>query len=191
MITLRPATARDSAALLEIYRPYVENTSISFETEVPSVAEFRRRILEFSAEYPYLAAVEDGRITGYAYAHAFHERAAYRWTVETSIYVSEQARGRGVGRRLYRALLALLEAQGVKHACAIVTIPNEPSLHFHRSMGFEAGGVLPDFGYKLGAWHSVAYLCRALGDSQDPPAPVVPVRSLDPDLVARLLSETA
>ena len=189
MTLLRLATARDSAALVAIYRPYVERTSISFETQVPSEAEFRRRILEFSAKYPYIVAEESGKILGYAYAHAFHDRAAYGWTVETSIYVAQAARGRHVGRRLYGALLALLEAQGVKNACAVITVPNKPSIGFHRAMGFETGGILPDFGYKLGAWHSVAYLCRRLGDSSDAPAPVVPIGHLDSALVARILTE--
>ena len=185
MISLRFATAQDSATLVEIYRPYVEHTSISFETETPSVAEFRRRIADFSAKFPYILAEADGTVLGYAYAHAFHDRAAYDWTVETSIYVAEAARGQHVGRRLYDALLSLLALQGVRNACAVVTIPNQPSLEFHRAMGFSTGGILPSFGYKLGTWHSVAYLYKALGAGE--PAPVVPIGDLDPSAVAAIL----
>lgn len=185
MITLRFATVRDSAALVEIYRPYVERTSISFETETPSVAVFSGRIADFSEKFPYILAEEDGIALGYAYAHAFHDRAAYGWTVETSIYVAQQARSRHVGKRLYQALLDLLTLQGIRNACAVIAIPNQPSLAFHKAMGFETGGTLPDFGYKLGQWHSVVYLYKALG--RGAPGPVVPIGSLDPQAVQEIL----
>lgn len=185
MITLRFATVRDSAALVEIYRPYVERTSISFETETPSVAVFSGRIADFSEKFPYILAEEDGIALGYAYAHAFHDRAAYGWTVETSIYVAQQTRSRHVGKRLYQALLDLLTLQGIRNACAVIAIPNQPSLAFHKAMGFDTGGTLPDFGYKLGQWHSVVYLYKALGRGE--PAPVVPIGSLDPQAVADIL----
>ena len=185
MMTLRLARPQDSAALLEIYRPYVENTSISFETEPPSVEEFRRRVVDFSAKFPYILAEEDGRVLGYAYAHAFHDRAAYDWTVETSIYVAESARGQQVGRRLYDALLSLLTLQGVRNVCAVITFPNDPSIAFHKAMGFEVGGLFPDFGYKLGAWHAVAYLYKVLGSGE--PAPLIPIGGLDRDTVEAVL----
>lgn len=189
MILLRSARPADAAALLEIYRPYVETTSITFETEVPAVEEFSRRIKAYSARYPYLVAEEDGVISGYAYAHAFHERAAYDFTAETSIYVSETAHGRHVGTALYTALLKLLTLQGVKNACAVITFPNIPSTAFHQAMGFEAGGILPDFGYKLGDWHSVAYLWKPLGDKNAAPAPLIPCPALDPAQVTEVLKE--
>ena len=187
MICLRFAVPEDAEALLEIYAPYVEKTSISFETEVPTRDEFSRRISEYSARYPYLVAEEDGKPLGYAYAHAFHDRAAYDWTVETSIYIAEEARGKHVGTALYRALLELLTLQGVKNACAVITFPNIPSTAFHQAMGFEAGGILPDFGYKLGDWHSVAYLFKVLKDSADAPTPMVPCSELDAGRVADIL----
>lgn len=189
MMTLRFARPEDAAALLEIYRPYVETTSISFETEVPTVGEFSRRISDYSARYPYLVAEENGVISGYAYAHAFHERAAYDFTAETSIYVAEAARGRHVGTALYQALLKLLTLQGVKTACAVVTFPNIPSTAFHQAMGFEAGGILPDFGYKLGDWHSVAYLWKPLGDKNTAPDPLIPCPELDPAQVTAVFKD--
>lgn len=187
MMRLRFAVPADAEALLAIYRPYVEKTSISFETEVPSPAEFSHRIADFSKTYPYLVVEENGAPLGYAYAHAFHERAAYDWTVETSIYIAENARGKHIGTTLYGALLKLLTLQGVKNACAVVTFPNIPSTAFHQAMGFDAAGVLPDFGYKLGNWHSVAYLFKVLGNTEDAPAPVVPCSELDPARVAEIL----
>lgn len=191
MISLRFARPEDAPALLEIYRPYVEKTSISFETEVPSPAEFSRRIMEISARYPYLVAEEDGEIQGYAYAHAFHERAAYDWTVETSIYIGENVRGRHIGTALYTALLRLLTLQGVKNACAVITFPNIPSTAFHQAMGFEAGGIFPDFGYKLGDWHSVSYLWKQLSDKADAPAPLVSCKDLPPEQTAAILKDAA
>lgn len=187
MITLRFAAVTDAPALQNIYRPYVENTSISFETEVPGVEEFADRIRKFSAFYPYLVAEEQGCILGYAYAHAFHERNAYRWTVETSIYVAENARGKQVGKRLYGALLPLLSAQGIQNACAVITIPNEPSMGFHQSMGFQIGNLLPAFGYKHGAWHGVAYLYRALGDHESRPAYPISIWDVPSETVKKLL----
>ncbi len=189
MISLRFAELSDAPALLEIYRPYVEETTVSFETEVPSLEEFQRRILEYSQDFPYLTAWDDGEIVGYAYAHPFHERAAFHWTVETSIYVRRDCRHRQVGTRLYRALLTLLQAQGVKNAIAVVTIPNDPSMVFHQALGFSPGPVLPQAGYKKETWCGVAYLYRALDSKREgPPSPLIPVDDLDRDLCRKLLT---
>ena len=185
MITLRPARPEDAATLLEIYRPYVLETSVTFETEPPTEAEFRGRILNFTEKFPYILAEEDGRVCGYAYAHAFHERAAYGWTVETSVYVGRDLRRSHVGKKLYTALLELLRLQGVRNVCAVIAFPNDPSMAFHRAMGFDVGGLLPDFGYKLGSWHTVAYLYKSLGSGD--PAPLIPIGELDPGLVTAVL----
>ena len=190
MMTLRFARPEDAEALLEVYRPYVTETAISFETAVPSPEEFRRRIEEISAFYPYLVAEEDGRILGYAYAHAFGERRAYRFTVETSIYIDRSARGAGVGTALYRALFSLLRAQGMHAACAVITCPNDASFSFHRAMGFRDGGVLPDFSNKLGAWYGVAYLHLPLLPASPDPAEPCSVHALSPQTVERCLSES-
>ena len=187
MITLRFARPEDADALLEIYRPYVEETAISFETSVPSREEFLRRITEISAFYPYLLAESDGQILGYAYAHEFGERGAFRWTVETSIYVRRDCRGAGVGARLYRALFELLRAQGIRTACAIITCPNDPSFAFHHAMGFRDSGILPNFGYKLGAGRGIAYLYLPLLPCQEAPEMPCPVHMLDPECRARAL----
>lgn len=191
MISLRFAQPKDASALLEIYRPYVEKTSITFETAVPSVDDFRERISEISSRFPYLIAEKDGLLLGYAYAHPFHERAAYDWTVETSIYVCEKYRGHHIGQKLYGALLPLLELQGVKNVCAVVTIPNDRSIGFHQSMGFSQGGILPNFGYKLGQWHSVAYLYRSLDAGSGTPGPIHPIHALDQDQVSRILADAS
>lgn len=180
---IRLATPSDSAALLEIYRPYVEKTAITFETAVPSEAEFRNRIIEISAQFPYLVWEEKGRILGYAYAHPFHERAAYRWTVESSVYVSENARHRGIGSVLYQALFVLLKAQNVETVCAVVTLPNDPSIAFHQRMDFTLAGKLPDVGFKLGNWYGAAYLYRRLLPKTDCPSPLLPLSALGPEIL--------
>ena len=187
MITLRFVTPEDSAELLEIYRPYVEQTTVSFETEVPSPEVFRDRILEISRDFPYLAAVEDGQILGYAYAHPFHERAAFAWTVESTIYVRADCRGKGIGRQLYRALLDMLELQGAQTVCAVVTIPNDPSMAFHEAMGFREEGRLINVGFKLGQWRSVSYLCRRFSEETGTPPPLKRVWDIDRNILAEIL----
>ena len=186
MMRLRFASPEDAAALLEIYRPYVEETTVSFETEVPSLAEFRRRIAEIAVRFPYLVAEDASGILGYAYAHPFHERAAFQWFAEVSVYVRRDMRGKGVGRALYSGLLPLLRLQGIQTVCAVITIPNDPSLSFHKAMGFQQNGLLPDAGYKLGIWCSVAYLTRRLVPLGTP-RELVPVTVLDASLIAGIL----
>ena len=183
---LRFAAPADAETLLEIYRPYVEETTITFETAVPSPAEFRARIRDISAQYPYLVLEEDGVILGYAYAHAFHERAAFHWTAETTVYVRRDLRGKHLGATLYRSLLELLAAQGVETACALVTVPNAPSICFHQAMGFSLEGSLPHMGYKLERWCGLAYLCRRLPQPEGQPPVFRPVWELEPGLVEKI-----
>jgi len=185
---LRLAKETDGETLLDIYRYYVEETSITFETEVPTLREFQGRIRDTLTKFPYLVLEEDGEILGYAYAHPFHQRAAYNWTVETSIYVRKNPRRGGVGTCLYEALFDMLRRQGVQALCAIVTVPNEPSMAFHQRMGFSVAGTIPRCGYKLGQWHGVAYLYRLLSEGGEAPPPLRPLRELPEALLApRLL----
>lgn len=175
---LRFAAEQDAPALLEIYRPYVETTSITFETEVPTVAEFRERIRDVLTMFPYLVIEEDGELLGYAYAHPFHQRAAFDWTVESSVYVRQDVRHGQIGTILYQALMERLSIQGVRNVCAVVTVPNEPSMAFHKRMGFRSAGILPDFGYKMGQWHGVEYLYQRLGTDMEAPKPLIPQTAL-------------
>ena len=188
MISLRQARTADAAALLEIYAPYVTETSVTFETEVPTLSEFTRRVQEITAQFSYLVAEEDGVILGYAYAHPYHERAAFHWTVETSIYVRMDAHRRKIGTRLYEALLALLRLQGVHTACAVITLPNDRSMAFHGKLGFVHGGSLPAVGYKFDRWYGVAYCYARLRSLEETPASLCPVHKLDPGKVDEILS---
>ena len=122
-IIIRTASAADAPALLKIYSPYVENTAITFEYDVPSTEEFASRIQHTLRKYPYLVAEEKGTLLGYAYAGPFHERPAYDWAVETSIYVDQSLKHRGIGRRLHDALETALREQGILNMNACIAYP--------------------------------------------------------------------
>jgi phosphinothricin acetyltransferase len=179
---IRVADATDGAALAEIYRPFVDTTAISFESESPTAAEMTRRIVETRSGYPWLV-LEDGhgKIRGYAYGHRFAARAAYRWSVETSIYVREGDHRQGVGRALYGALLDTLRLQGFRMALAGILVPHPPSVRFHESFGFQAVGTFAHVGWKLGAWRDVGWWQLDLGGRQDPPGEPVPFQELRPE----------
>jgi phosphinothricin acetyltransferase len=164
MLTIRTATESDAAELLEIYRPHIEDSVVSFETTVPSVAEFAERIVEYASRWSWLVAEEDGRCAGYAYGSPHRTRAAYRWSVETSAYVHEAYRQRGLGKRLYAALFVELERKGFRNAYAGITMPNDASVALHRSVGFDDVGVFRNVGWKFGAWRDVAWMQRVISE---------------------------
>jgi phosphinothricin acetyltransferase len=164
MPLIRPATLADAEALLDIYRPFVERSVVSFETETPSVAQFAARIEKALHGWAWVVAEENGACLGYAYATAHRERAAYRWSVETSAYVHPDHHRKGIGKALYAALFERLGDKGYCNAFAIITLPNEASIGLHQSVGFEPVGVFKRAGWKFDAWQDVAWLQRALRD---------------------------
>ena len=181
-MTLRLATPTDASALAAIYAPVVRETATSFEAEPPGEAEMASRLAETMPSHPWLVAEEAGRVVGYAYAGPHRKRAAYAWSVEPSVYVAQEARGRGAGRRLYTALLAVLRRQGFAMAYAGITLPNAASLALHRAFGFEDVGVYPAAGFKHGAWHDVwwgALRLNALADAPEPPRSVAEISPSD------------
>ena len=185
---IRFARAEDAQALLDIYAQYI-HTPITFEYELPSAAEFARRISSTLADgYPYLVCQDGDEVLGYAYAHRLGERAAYQWNAELSIYLSSRAAGRGLGTALYLTLMDLLRLQGVKTVCGIVTRPNPASEGLHRALGFRLTGVREKAGYKNGTWHDVMWLEKPLGTYGPQPSPVLPVGQLSRDAVERVLS---
>lgn len=159
---IRLATEADAPAIAAIYALAVRDTPISFETVPPGPAEMAERIVHTLPRWPWLVSERDGEILGYAYAGAFAQRACYRWSVTTSVYVRQDHWRHGVGRGLYTALLTLLAEQGFRSAYAGVTLPNEASVGLHQAMGFEPVGVYRDAGFKLGRWHDVGWFQRAL-----------------------------
>ena len=160
-VSLRLATPADGAAVAALYAPYVRDTSITFEYEVPDAAEFGRRIETVLKLAPWLLAVEtrDARETllGYAYAGTWRTRVAYRWVVESAIYVDKRAHRRGIGRALYGALLDLLRLQGFCRAVGGITIPNPESIALHEKLGFRHAGTFPKCGFKHGTWWDVGF----------------------------------
>jgi phosphinothricin acetyltransferase len=161
-IILRPATESDASDLLEIYRPFVEATAVSFEFVPPTVDEFARRIAKSLADWQWLVAEQDERCIGYAYGTSHRARAGYRWSVEVSAYVHPGHLRRGVGRALYTQLFADLARRGYRNAYAGIALPNDASVALHRRLGFEFIGVFKAVGRKFDRWHDVAWYQRAL-----------------------------
>lgn len=159
---IRPVSPEDAEALVAIYAPYVEQTAITFEYDVPTVAEFRQRIKTISQHYPYLVAEEEGNIVGYAYGNAFAKRAAYQWSVELSIYLEQTYRGKGVGHQLYHQLEQELMEQGIVNGLACIALPNDASLSFHKKRGYQQVAHFPKIGYKFHQWYDVIWLQKQL-----------------------------
>ena len=154
---IRLAHDTDVEAIAAIYRPVVETTAISFETVPPDREEMARRITETIRSYPWLVCELGGHVAGYAYATRHRVRAAYQWSVDTSVYVDTKYRRCGVGRGLYVSLFGILSAQGFFNAYAGIALPNPASVALHESVGFKALGVYQRVGYKLGAWHDIGW----------------------------------
>jgi phosphinothricin acetyltransferase len=162
--TIRVARSSDAAAIQAIYAPIVRETPISFEEVPPSVQDMKERIAETLAFHPYLVCEQDAELIGYAYAGAHRARAAYRWSVDVSVYVAATARRSGVGRALYAALLHLLRHQGFHSAFAGITLPNPNSVGLHEALGFRPVGTYKEVGFKHGTWHDVGWWRLALGE---------------------------
>jgi L-amino acid N-acyltransferase YncA len=169
MSQVRLANLSDAPQVAAIYAPYVISTSISFELEPPSVEEMERRIGWTLPEFPWLVSVENDVVLGYAYASEHRSRAAYQWSADVSVYVRGDARRRGIGKSLYRPLLAILRLCNKQNAYAGISLPNPASVRLHESMGFTPIGVYRSVGYKLGAWRDVGWWHLRLGDLASPP----------------------
>lgn len=183
-LRIRAAVVEDAAELLEIYRPYVEHTAITFEYEVPSVEEFAARITKTLQKYPYLVAEYEGRLIGYAYAGAFKERAAYDWSIETSVYVREDMKRMGVGKALYAVLEECLRKQHILNVNACIGYPEEEDEHlnadsvcFHKKMGYSMVGEFHRCGYKFRTWYNMVWMEKLLGEHLKEPLPVIPFRA--------------
>lgn len=193
-VTVRAASPEDGAALLDIYAPYVRETAITFEYDVPSLEEFRGRIRRTLERYPYLVAEAAGEAVGYAYAGPFKERAAYDWAVETSVYLRRDRRRRGAGRRLYEALEAVLREQNVRNLYACVACPETEdayltwnSVNFHAHMGFRLVGEFYKCGYKFGNWYNMAWMEKLLGEHGTRPGDFIPFPALPAERLRHIL----
>ncbi|MBI3298535.1 MAG: N-acetyltransferase [Elusimicrobia bacterium] len=174
---IRLAVKSDARALAAIYRPIVEKTAVSFAAKPPTPAEMAKQVAELTPRLPWLVFEEDGAVLGYAYAGPHRAREAYRWCVETSVYVAPKAQGKGVGRALYQALLNTLRAQGYVNAYAGIVLPNKASIALHEAVGFRRFCVYEGIGYKLGKWHDVGWWRLRLRKTRRPTEPV-PLKKL-------------
>ena len=180
---IEKVTLYDAKELLSIYAPYVTETAISFEYEVPSLDEFKERIENISAKFPYIKAVSDnGEILGYAYASSFHQRKAYEWSVEMTVYVKKDSRREGVGKALYDTLEKSLKDMGVLNVNACIAYLGggktdeyltDDSFFFHEKMGYKMVGIFHDSGYKFGRWYDMIWMEKMLGNHTDKPRPVL------------------
>lgn len=169
LVRIRPAQTEDAAAIAAIYAPHVLAGTASFEEEAPPAAEIVQRMIAGAGRYPWLVAADE-QVVAYAYASGWSPRPAYRWAVETTVYVADQAQGRGIGRRLYAALLDLVRDQGFTTAIGRIALPNPASVALHQVLGFREAGVLAAIGHKHGRWIDVGIWQCALADAASPPA---------------------
>ncbi len=176
---LRLVREGDAEQIAAIYEPYVRDTAITFAGAAPTGPEFLDHIHATIERLPWIVCERDGQVIGYAYASPHRAAPAYRWSVETTIYVHSRYHRSGVGKALYAALLEALRLLGYHYAYAGVAQPNDASIGLHQAMGFELVGTFPEVGYKLGAWRDVAWLGRKLGDSNPVPG--------EPRLLSELL----
>ena len=179
MITTRTAAPADAKALLAIYTPYVEQTAITFEYDVPTLEEFTSRIQNTLRKFPYIIAEENNQILGYAYASPFKERAAYGWSVETSIYVKQDERQKGIGRILYDRLEEILKKQGILNVNACIGYPQiedeyltQDSVRFHEKLGYSMVGTFHKCGYKFGRWYDMVWMEKHLSPHESGPWPI-------------------
>lgn len=194
-LQIRTARPEDAARLLEIYGPYVTDTAITFEYEIPSLEEFRGRIAHTLEKYPWLVAEESSgqddpgapsRILGYAYLSSFHARAAYGWCAETSIYLDREVRGKGIGRKLYGELERIAKLQGLLNLNACIAFApggedphlTNASVAFHEHLGYHLNGHFHRCGYKFHTWYDMVWMEKTIGEHKETPEAVIPFPEL-------------
>jgi phosphinothricin acetyltransferase len=169
---VRVATGSDARAIAAIYAPLVRDTAISFEMEPPTTEDMAERIINTLPTHPWLVAERGEEIVGFAYAGKHRQRAAYRWSVDVTAYVSEDVRRSGVGTALYRTLIDILRKQGFRSAFAGIALPNAASIGLHEAIGFRPLGIYKEAGFKCGRWHDVGWwrlgLSEAAGRPEEP-----------------------
>jgi len=170
--TIRFIRPEDAASVLEVYKPYVLDTYITFEYKVPTLEEWQHKIEKIILKYPWLVCEVDGEIAGYAYGSMHRDRTAYQWSPESTVYLSEKYHRRGIARALYEKLFAIMKLQGYINVFAGIGLPNTKSEEFHRAIGFKEIGIFRNIGYKLGSWHDTKWFQLQLSEHiLNPPPP--------------------
>ena len=173
MTNIRLARTDDAEGILAIYSPYISNTSFTFETEVPSINDFQKRIADYLINWPWLVCEINGVIAGYAYGAKYRERTAYQWCVESSIYIHDNFQKQNIGKALYKALIKILKQQGYRNVYAVINLPNDKSVRFHESCGFTYFATYENVGYKLGKWKNVGWWQLVINEfGMEPEAPI-------------------
>ena len=197
-MTIRTARIQDAPRLLEIYSYYIENTAVTFEYDVPTLGEFESRIENTLKKYPYLVLEQEGRIIGYAYAGAFHPRAAFAWCAEVTVYLDRNSRRSGGGRILYSELERILSEMGIINAYACVAFPEAEdeyltmnSLDFHKHTGYTPVGEFPRSGYKFGRWYNMSWMEKFIGEHKDDQPEVIPFPDVSRETVSSILKNVA
>ena len=186
---IRVATENDAGGILSIYQPYIENTSFTFETEVPSLDAFKERINNYLINFPWLVCEINNVIAGYAYGGKHCERTAYQWCIESSIYIHDDFQKSGIGKALYFALIEILRKQGFRNVYAVINLPNDNSVKFHESCGFEYFATYEKVGYKLGKWKNVGWWELSINEYGDEPAAPIKFSELNKDFMSALFQE--
>ncbi len=177
-ITIRMAVLEDAEEILNIYAPYVTDSAISFEHKVPDLKEFKKRMIDIKEKFPYLVAESKGKIMGYCYASSFKNRAAYDWSVETTVYLNPGYKGKGTGRLLYNKLEEILKAQHILNLNACIAYPHPESIAFHEKMGYKMVAHFHECGYKAGVWYDMVWMEKMLGSHVLDPLPVISADSV-------------
>ena len=188
-LIIRPAATGDAAAILDVYRNFVLNTTYSFEEVVPTLEQYRARMDGILARYPFLVCEDGGRIAGFAYAHRHQSRSAYRYGAELSIYLRPHYTGLGIGRIMCEVLIDLLRLQGVQTVYSAISQPNEPSCALHESMGFTVVGHWKNTGFKKGRWIDIVWYQKPIGEYPDDPGELLTFDRLDPGSVADIMKK--
>jgi L-amino acid N-acyltransferase YncA len=175
MLEIRLATPADAEAIQAIYAPYCGESTVSFELVAPTADEIGQRMAQLAEGYPWIVCERGGEVLAYAYAGPHHPRAAYVWSVTTSVYVAAAVQARGLGRGMYRSLLELLKLQGFLNAVALISVPHAASTHLHAAMGFNPVGVFRHIGYKSGGWRDVELWQKQLAPLPERPAQPISV----------------
>ena len=188
---IKVATKDDAAGMLEIYAPFILNSGITQETDIPSVEDFQNRIISNLKERPWLVCEINGQVAGYAYAGKHRDRKGYQWCTEPSVYISEKYFGAGIADALYTALFDILKLQGYVNAYAVITLPNDRSIAFHKKFGFEYLTTYQRIGYKLGQWHDVGWMQFEVNPHKENPEDPIKFPTIDRLVIDSILEKAS
>nr|UWI51727.1 GNAT family N-acetyltransferase [Clostridioides difficile] len=190
-VKIRLAKETDAEEILEVYTPYITNTAITFEYDVPNISDFKNRIKTICSKYPYLVCLIDEKIVGYAYAHEHNERTAYQWNAGLSIYVDEKFVSCKIGIALYNSIIDILKLQNIQNLYVSITSPNIKSERLHQHFGFKLCGTYHNTGYKFGSWHDVMLFEKYIGTHPIKPDYIKTIKQIDSKEISPILEKNS